>query len=528
MRVLLLAGLGPSLKNEDYLDQSLFKPETLAPQRRAAVWGGFDLTELIDLKSGSVLLRSRKGKAPHLTSATLRSILESADVDYDFLDLEDVWNGHEPRDGSEYGVVLLSTTFIWQRHVLGGVIERINQWCPAGILVLGGQYSNLKYRQIIRDHPGVHSVIRGDGEEALPLLLRALAGAGSIAEVPNLVLSLGEGEIHENPVREIDLETYPSPSFSGVRAVVPYESMRGCPFGCKFCSFPAASPKWRYKSSDKIINDWRRYAEINGATYVKAMDSTFTVPPTRLNALLDRLPRAGLRWQAYSRANSLKSRDLVDRLVDAGCASLSIGFESMNSETLLAMDKRVRVRDNLLALELLSNSPLHYKVSFLAGYPGETPEDFADTQRFLVGDYSGHFMLSVFSIEDETMPLWRDAERFRLVVHDKDNPNYSWSHSGMTAELARQLVRTTLDEVRRKNGAAVLKLWQAQYDMPLLESADVRQNWEVEKCVERLAMLGRDYADPRDARGQLSRLVDRLADLGVGTERAQNTNDTVR
>lgn len=532
MRVLLLSGLGPTLKGEDYLAGSLFDADA-DPARRSPllsrVYGDFDLAQLHLHEGGrrTPLLRRDEEAIPHLTTFTLDSILREAGVEYDVVGLHHLWEEREPALAASYDAVLLSTSFIWERRTLSRAVAWTRDRFPAARLVLGGQYSNLKHQRIMADHPTVDAVVRGDAEDALPRLLGWLRGDVDVADVPNLVHRDAGGAVRETRMRDIDIEAHPSPGFPGHREVIPYESMRGCPFRCKFCSFPAASPIWRYKSARKIHDDWLRYRDHNGATLIKAMDSTFTVPPSRLRELQALLPIPGLRWEGFSRANSIRDPETVAALEASGCASLAIGFESMSGVSLTNMDKRVSVEQNRRCFELLKDSDIRYKVSFMAGYPGETADDFETTRRFLTEEYSGHFLLSVFSIQDETMPLWDDRERFDIRVVDEDEPDYSWSHVGMDAATARRLVRETLDEVRLRNDRAVVKLWQSRYAPPMGPGARHRRHLAVEKAVERLAMLERDHADPREAVARGNALLETLADLGV-CSRADCAGDRVR
>jgi hypothetical protein len=367
---------------------------------------------------------------------------------------------------------------------------------------------------LLRDHPSIRAVVRGDGENAIPAVIDALAGRLDFAKVPNLVWRHGD-RIRLNPIEYIDVNAWPSPQFNDTYPVVPYESMRGCPFDCKFCSFPHASPKWRYKSAEKIRDDWVAYAERNGALFIEAMDSTFTVPPTRLRELFAILPAANVAWEGYSRANVVDSPEFIENLVASHCRRLQIGFESMSDVVLKRMKKRVNAKQNRRAFELLRAGDLGYTIFFMIGYPGETPDCFQETADFVLKEYAGHYMLNIFSVSDETMPLWEDREELQIQVCDPEEPDADWSHIGMDVTLARQLNRETLDRVRLENENAVTMLWQGQYQHWFMPHASRHTNLAVEKCVERLAMAAKDYAEVEDAAHAVRTQVQRLAALGV-------------
>jgi anaerobic magnesium-protoporphyrin IX monomethyl ester cyclase len=537
MNVLLVSGLGPTIKNAAYLNGSMLDREHGADIARDYVAGtgmsGFQLTDLgfDHCDRRYPLLRRRRGTVPHLTTFTLEAILQSAGVSFDHAPTSLIWDGLPLTSRGDHDVVLLSTSFIWNHHMLREAIDWIVAQRPEALLVVGGQFSNLKFDAVMRTCAEVDAVMRGDGEEALPRLLSVLRSGGrDLSSVPNLVWrdrSSAEGYT-VNRFQYIDLDSHPTPMLTGPHPVVPYESMRGCPFRCKFCSFPFASPEWRYKSAAKIAADWARYGQENGTQFVSAMDSTFTVPPTRLRQLLDLLPPVGVEWGGYSRANSVKDAELVDRLADAHCRFLSLGFESMSDRTLSYMNKKVTCAQNLNAFSLLRKSRVGYRCSFMAGYPGETPEDYALTHDFLVNQYEGHFLLSVFSISDETMPLWEDRERFQIEVHDPDDPDYSWSHIGMDVHTARRLNYGTLDAVRLTNSNAVLMLWQADYQHWLLPHLSREENLAVEKTVERIAMAPRDVPERSCREGYLRQHLDVLREYGITVgNRAEYTDEAL-
>lgn len=514
MRVLLVSGLGPSIKNSQYLAGSLHDADSAATRdwtRR--VWPGLRLDRLA--VDGSLLLQPRRHRVPHLTTFALRAILDRCAVEYDYLDPHSIWQDEPYHAATDYDAVLLSTTYVWEWRALRKAVGWIAERWPTAVLALGGQYSNLKYARIMRDCPEVSHVVRGDGEHAIPALLGALRGTGDLTEVPNLVTRDDAGRTLSTDVSYIDIEAEPSPGLDDEYPIVPYESMRGCPFRCGFCSFPHASPKWRYKSARKIADDWARYAATSGAQLIKAMDSTFTIPPRRMYRLFDLLPAVGIGWEGYSRANSITDPEYVTRLEDSHCRSLSIGFESMSARTLRNMNKDVTVEQNRRAFSLLRGSEIAYRCSFMVGYPGDTPEDWQLTNDFLVNEFAGYYIMSVFSLQDETMPVWARAEEFGLTVSDPEDYDYRWRHRGMDEPTARKLLDETLDEMRRKNENAVLLHWQAMYESPILPRWPRPANNRAEKLIERLAMVPKDHPDPAAARRAVTNHLEDLAAFGV-------------
>ena len=475
------------------------------------------------------LMRPRLEGEPHLTTAVLEDILNKCDCEYETLDLDNVWFEKKDPKIEKPDAIFLSTTFICNLRDLEVALKWIEKRYPESLIALGGQYSNLKYQKIMEKFENVSYVLRGDGEISIPPLIESLKGELKEEEVPNLVWRDSNGDIKVNNLEYLDLDDYPVTKFKGQNMSVPYESMRGCAFACKFCSFPAASPKWRIKSAEKIMDDWNFYKE-KGVKRIKAMDSAFTAPKKRTEKLLEMLKDKGIEWEAYSRADVIDSPEIVKKLEDANCRVLSIGFESLSDDTLKKMNKRVTAEQNRKANELLikHSKNLDFRGSFIVGFPGETPEDYQKTHDFLVNDFEKQFHLSVFSLTDETMPIWKEAELYDLKVEDMDNPDYNWSHCGMDAKKARELHQKTLYDVRWKNEKGVATEWQLPYQLPLIPTLTANQNYRIEKLIERLAFVTIDFKDePEKIEAITKGIVDELETFGIfiGREKEEYTEE---
>ncbi|MBR4672472.1 MAG: radical SAM protein [Bacilli bacterium] len=523
MKILLLSGLGPSwpqgsaFYNSNMLEHTFLDKECYHEglKRNISKKDFYIYDSNGDEKS---LFRERNGIEKNLTTLTLEGILNDCDCEYEYLDLEKVWNNFDYQNGDDIDYIFLSTTFICNLSDLNYAINWCKQNLPGKKIIVGGQFSNLKYKKILEEFGDILYVMRGDGEIAIPALLDYLNHKqDDISKVPNLVWRNGD-EVVSNEVKMVDVNTVPAIKLDGHVDNMYYESMRGCAFGCKFCSFPAASPKWRYKSAQKIADDWLYYSDAFGVKRMRAMDSAFTFPPKRLQELLELLKDKGIEWEAYSRADVINSKEVIEALEDANCRLLSFGFESLSDDTLKKMNKRVTAEQNRKTNELLNKyaKKLDYRCSFIVGFPGETPEEYQKTHDFLVNEYKKQFHLSVFSLVDETMPIWQEAEKYGLEVTDPNNPDYNWKHKGMTAEEARKLHQQTLYDVRWKNEFAVGTEWQLPFDLPLNPNLDFTKNYRIEKLIERLAFVTKDFKGNQELIDAITEsVVQELSTLGV-------------
>ena len=287
MKIVLLSGLGPSwpqgsafydskMLNETFLDKEVYH-EGLNTELK---------TDDFFIENDGVeipLFRKRNSIEKNLTTLTLENILDDCNCSYKTVDLERVWNNENITCDAD--MVFLSTTFICNFSDLNYAINWIRNNFPNKDIVIGGQFSNLKYKKIMETYKDVKYILRGDGEIAIPSFVENYLNE-DLSNVPNLVWRRND-EVVVNDLKLINLDDVKATQLDEKSDNIYYESMRGCAFSCNFCSFPAASPKWRFKSAKKIAEDWIGYKEKYDIKRVKAMDSAFTFPPQRLDELIN-------------------------------------------------------------------------------------------------------------------------------------------------------------------------------------------------------------------------------------------------
>lgn len=191
-------------------------------------------------------------------------------------------------------------------------------------------------------------VICGEGDEALPELLKVLNNGGDLAQVGNLSYRDGD-TVRRNPWRPFldDLDSLPIPDYNlihgwkGKRAhCISIATSRGCPFNCSFCSVILLfGRKYRYNSVDRVMEEIRS----NGlkAKHIFFCDDNFTADRKRTKELCERIIAEGLKieWSAQVRVEAAKDLELLELMAKSGCFVVFVGLESINPATLKAYNK---------------------------------------------------------------------------------------------------------------------------------------------------------------------------------------------
>jgi radical SAM superfamily enzyme YgiQ (UPF0313 family) len=244
--------------------------------------------------------------------------------------------------------------------------------------------------------------VTGEGETCFPLLVAALNGEGSLDDVPGLVWR-ENGIIRRNasaaPIE--DLDTLPFPDFSlltmgrGVRlggvgagrATLPVQTSRGCPFDCTFCSVTGMFGRhYRHRSTASIIAELSRYSPKEYTIFF--YDDNFTASPRKAKELLREMIRLrlGFRWSTQVRSDVARDPELLDLMAKAGCATLFIGFESVDPKALKEMKKSQTAEEIRHAIREIRARRIHVHGMFVFGFDSDTPATTRATVDFALAE----------------------------------------------------------------------------------------------------------------------------------------------
>ncbi len=263
-------------------------------------------------------------------------------------------------------------------------------------IVFGGPHVGAAPERAIREW-SIDAVVEGEGEEALVDLVEcADGGRFTRTDVPNCTFEV-DGEIVRNPVRPLlhDLDALPWADKTGFYAAVPaFEhelyivSRRGCPFRCSFCeysTFPRQYPgekPVRRRSVQHLIGELAYWKSRGRVRKVFFWDAIFTLDAKWMADFAAAYRREiGIPFECYTHPQTM-SRDMARWLAAAGCIMVRVGVQSVNSDTLAAVDRKGDREKVLLTLHHLKEFDVPYSVDHIIGLPGEGAADQLDALRF--------------------------------------------------------------------------------------------------------------------------------------------------
>jgi tRNA-2-methylthio-N6-dimethylallyladenosine synthase len=287
--------------------------------------------------------------------------------------------GYEATDDPAAADVLLVNTCAVrdnaEQRIIGRMGEMKHYKRPGVVVGVVGCMAQRLGQRLLEETPHVDLVIGPDGYRALPELIRGAAEGQRAAEV-----AFKPWEHYEDvPLVRTDR----------VGAFVTVQ--RGCDYRCTFCVVPMTRGRERSRKLADVVAEVRALAD-QGVTDVTLLGQTVNSYHDGRADFADLLRAVGaVDGLRRLRFTSPYPTDFTERTVaamaevDAVCEHVHLPVQSGSTRLLKRMGRRY-TRDEYLAVvdRLRAAIPdLALTTDLIVGFPGETDEDFAATDRLV-------------------------------------------------------------------------------------------------------------------------------------------------
>jgi len=169
---------------------------------------------------------------------------------------------------------------------------------------------------------------------------------------------------------------------------IPVLATKGCPVGCNFCTTPTIYGKsYRYREIDLVLDEMQYHQERLGkkkATF-SFMDDNISFRPRYFTELLEGMSRIDARWNANISMNFLHKPEVAEIAGRSGCELMSIGFESLNPDTLKSMNKGAnRLQNYSTVVDNLHRNDIAIQGYFMFGFDDDSEKSFQATYDFIM------------------------------------------------------------------------------------------------------------------------------------------------
>jgi len=339
--------------------------------------------------------------APPLGLAQLAGCLEAADIPVEILDanaLEIGWEGLESSIAQVSPDLIGITVYTPYVPEVKRAVRVARQAAPQAVIALGGPHVTFTAEETLETMPQVDVVARGEGDQIIVDLARAVEAGDGLERVPGINFRRDD-QIVETPVAPpLDSRSLPMPAFH----LMPVEryyfaslggpfatviASRGCPFQCTFCSeWPFWRGGWRPHDPDQVVEQIDILVNRYGRKNIWFGDDCFNVDRDHMAAICEGILQRGIdvNWYYQGRADLVvKYKDLLPLLRRAGNRMVQIGIEASNDEQRDELNKELRTETVEEAVRLLRKNDIVCQGMLIVGLPGDSPRTFEEKVRLV-------------------------------------------------------------------------------------------------------------------------------------------------
>jgi radical SAM superfamily enzyme YgiQ (UPF0313 family) len=308
-------------------------------------------------------------------------------------------------------VILLSAMYIQKE----GFLALIREGKQRGkTVVAGGPYPTSLPEEALAG--GCDFVVRGEGENTVPLLLQAMRN--------------GRTGVIENPEKP-DMTTSPIPRYDLLRLEdytnLAVQTTRGCPFDCEFCDVVNLfGRKPRHKTTKQVIAELETLHRLGATGNLFFCDDNFIGSRKYVRALLPELSlwskSRGEPFCFLTQASLNLGQDLaiINLMTDANLGLVFIGIESPDANALQISGKYPNLHNPLVeSVNNIKRNGMSIIGSFILGLDGETKGAGQRICAFMEQTAIPIAMLGLLQAPPHTK-LWKRLEkegRLRDEVH---------------------------------------------------------------------------------------------------------------
>jgi len=318
--------------------------------------------------------------------------------------------------------VLGVSVLCWNARAVYDICRVVRQALPNIRIVAGGPEVGPVAGDVLRSHPEVDAVVRGEGEAAFADLLDLARREKPLTRADGVTARNAAGEVVAAPDRPLiaDLDTIPSPYLTGVlepREGSAYiETFRGCPHACGYCFEGKGYGRIRSFGKQRVEAEIAYLAGERGVRQFSFIDSVFNLTAGRLQWLSDALEpyaRQGLTLHTIEVDIERVDDEAAALLRRAGVVSVETGPQSVGEAALAACRRPFDPVRFTEGVEALKQQGISVECDLIAGLPGDTADDFLEGVRFCLDLDPGKIQTSTLHVLPGT-DLYARAEELGL------------------------------------------------------------------------------------------------------------------
>jgi anaerobic magnesium-protoporphyrin IX monomethyl ester cyclase len=282
------------------------------------------------------------------------------------------------------------------------ILPKLRAALPDTVLIAGGPHVTALPDLTLNENPALDYVICGEGEIALPMLIRhILYNERPLASICNLAYRV-PGKTTRTKNEWINVDDFGAPAWDAIAPqnyppvqhgtfhkstkVVPIITSRGCPYPCTFCAGSLMTGTTiRVRSIASVVDEIEALQNEYGFEEFIIEDENFTFYRERVIEFADEILKRRITCY-FSFPNGIRldrlDEETVLKLKAIGTYMVALGIESISPNTLRRMNKDWSREQVISQIAVLKRHGIIVQANFILGFRDDTLEDIGESVAF--------------------------------------------------------------------------------------------------------------------------------------------------
>lgn len=332
------------------------------------------------------------------------------------------------------------------------IARAIREALPNAWIIYGGVFPTYHWAEILEQETAVDFIVRGEGEQTIVELIKALERRGPLEELRGVafragtipaprrssapLLSKGAKAVAPPPAQVIqdlnacrtgwELIDHRRYTYYGKRRAVVMQFSRGCPHRCNYCGQHSFWRAWRHRDPAKFAAEIAWLHREHGVELINLADENPTASRPAWKAFLEALiaENVPVTIIGTTRAGDIvRDADILHLYRKAGIARFLLGTESTDEATLQAIHKGSTKAIDREAIQLLRKHGIISMAAWVAGFAQETDADYWRTLRQLIS-YDPDQIQALYATPHSWTPFAVQERNHRVIQTDLSRWDY--------------------------------------------------------------------------------------------------------
>jgi anaerobic magnesium-protoporphyrin IX monomethyl ester cyclase len=316
------------------------------------------------------------------------------------------------------------------------LLKILRPMLPKAWIIYGGVFPTYHWKECLEECPEVDIVVRGEGEQTVRRLIRALGEGSPLERINGIAIRSNGRPFATSPAAMIqNLDDYRVGFelidhslyryYGGKRGVV-VQFSRGCPHLCSYCGQRGFWTRWRHRDPKKFAAELGRLYREHGVTMISFADENPTTSKKVWRELLEAIIAENCKFTmiATLRADDIvRDADILHLYRKAGFERFLIGMEHTDEATLAKVRKGSTTKTDREAIQLLRQHGMLSLMSCVFGFNEERDWDYWRIFRQIMA-YDPDQIITLYVTPHRWTPFFRDDKDRPVIQLDKRRWDY--------------------------------------------------------------------------------------------------------